>query len=204
VVTRKGIRRNDPLYFQAIVANSVLGGGYSARLNEEIRVKRGLSYGASSAFELRRDVGPFMAATQTKNESAAEVAGIIVEQMNRLATGDLPETELTPRKAVLIGNFGRSLETSSGLVDRISFLALHGLSLDEINRYISGVQAITSEQVQQFAGANLGAAAASVVIVGDAKKFLDPLKQRFGNVEVIPAAQLDLNVATLRGKPTSS
>src|SRR5438874_1497149 len=50
VVTRKGLRRNDPLYFQAIVANSVLGGGYSARLNEEIRVKRGLSYGASSQF----------------------------------------------------------------------------------------------------------------------------------------------------------
>jgi zinc protease len=204
VVTRKGIRRNDPLYFQAIVANSVLGGGYSARLNEEIRVKRGLSYGASSQFELRRDVGPFMATTQTKNESAAEVAGIIVDQMNRLSTGDLPETELTPRRAVLIGNFGRSLETSAGLVDRISFLALHGLSLDEINRYISGVQAITPQQVREFAGANLGAAAASVVIVGDAKKFLDALKQRFGNVEVIPVAELDLNLAALRKKPVSS
>jgi zinc protease len=204
VVTRKGIRRNDPLYFAAIVANSVLGGGYSARLNQEIRVKRGLTYGASSVFELRRDVGPFMATTQTKNESAAEVAGIIVDEMNRLSTGDLPETELTPRKAVLIGNFGRSLETSSGLVDRISFLALHGLSLDEINRYISGVQAITPQQAREFAGATLGAAAASVVIVGDAKKFLDPLKQRFGNVEVIPVAELDLNLAALRKKPASS
>jgi zinc protease len=57
--------------------------------------------------------------------------------------------------------------------------------------------------VREFAGVSLSAAAASVVIVGDAKKFLDPLKQRFGNVEVIPAAQLDLNLAALRGKPAS-
>ncbi len=204
VVARKGLRRNDPLYFAAIVANSVLGGGYSSRLNEEIRVKRGLSYGASSAFELRRDAGPFMAVTQTKNESAAEVAGIIVDEMNRLAAGELPGTELTPRKAALIGNFGRSLETSAGLADRISFLALHGLSLDEINRYVGGVQAITAEQVRQFAGTNLGAAAASVVIVGDAKQFLDALKKRFENVEVIPVKELDLNVATLRARAPSS
>ncbi len=198
VITRKGLRRNDPLYFAAIVANSVLGGGYSSRLNEEIRVKRGLSYGANSAFQLRRDVGPFMAVTQTKNESAAEVAGIIVDEMNRMATGELPESELTPRKATLIGNFGRSLETSAGLADRISFLALHGLSLDEINRYISGVQAITADEVRKFAAANLAAPAASVVIVGDAKQFLEPLKKRFPNVEVIPAKELDLNVTTLR------
>ncbi|HSP16463.1 MAG TPA: pitrilysin family protein [Thermoanaerobaculia bacterium] len=203
VVTRKGLRRADPRYFAAIVANSVLGGGYSSRLNEEVRVKRGLSYGAGSGFDLRRDVGPFTASTQTKNPSAAEVAGIIVDEMNRMATGELPDTELTPRKATLIGNFGRSLETSGGLADRISFLALHGLPLDEINRYIAGVQAITPEQVRQFAGANLNASVASVVIVGDAKQFLDALKKRFENVEVIPAAQVDLNVPTLKARGPS-
>ncbi len=197
VVARKGLRRNDPLYFTAIVANSILGGGYSSRLNEEVRVKRGLSYGASSAFELRRDVGPFVAAAQTKNESAAEVAGLILDQMTALSAADVPDSELVPRKATLIGNFARSLETSAGIVDRVAFLALHGLSLDEISRYVAGVQAVTPAEVRDFAKTYFDAAGTSVVIAGDAKKFLDALKKRFPDVEVIPVRQLDLNAATL-------
>ncbi|HWS71375.1 MAG TPA: pitrilysin family protein, partial [Thermoanaerobaculia bacterium] len=80
-VARLGLRRADPAYFPANVANSILGGGYSSRLNQEIRIKRGLSYGASSTFDLRREPGPFTASAQTKNESAAEVAGIIVDEL---------------------------------------------------------------------------------------------------------------------------
>jgi zinc protease len=200
VVARQGIRRVDPAYLNAIVTNSVLGGGYSARLNQEIRIKRGLSYGARSAFELRRDTGPFAARTETKNESAAEVAAIILEEMGRLGTTDVAELELTPRKAVLIGSFARSLETTEGIVGRIATLALYGLPLDEINRYIRGVESVKSADVQRFASSNLGASGSSVVIVGDAKQFLEPLKKRFPNVEVIPIAELDLNSPALRKK----
>ncbi|MCU1347317.1 MAG: putative Zn-dependent peptidase [Acidobacteria bacterium] len=194
-VAKLGLRRADPAYSVSQVANSILGGGYSSRLNQEIRIKRGLSYGASSGFDLRRDVGPFGASAQTKNESATEVAGIILEELNRMGGEAVGDPELGPRKAVLIGGFGRSLETSSGIVSRIAALALHGLSLDEINRYISGVQAVSAADVQKFSAAHLGATDASIVIIGDAKKFLEPLRKRFGNVEVIPIAELDLNGA---------
>jgi zinc protease len=196
-VGRRGIRRADPAYMQALVANSVLGGGYSSRLNQEIRIKRGLSYGAGSSFDPRADVGPFTARTDTKNESAAEVAGILVAEMNRLATADVPDTELTPRKAALIGDFAQSLETTSGIVDAISSLALHFLPLTDINRYISGVQTVTPEQVRKFAGTNLGDQP-NIVIVGDAKQFIEPLKKQFGDVEVIKMDELDLSSPTLR------
>ena len=198
VVTRRGIRRIDPLYFSAIVTNSVLGGGYSSRLNQEVRIKRGLSYGANSMFQMRREGGPFIASAQTKNESADEVAEVIVDELNRLSAGELPETELTPRKAALIGNFGRSLETSGGIVDRISVLALHGQSLDEIGRYVPSVEAVTSPAVREFAARQLAGSSANVVIVGDAKQFLEPLKKRFGEVDVIPLGQLNLESAALR------
>lgn len=197
VVGRPGLRRSDPAYPSVLVTNSVLGGGYSSRLNLEIRIKRGLSYGAGSDFELRRDVGPFTASTQTKNESAAEVAGLIVDEIDKLGTAAVPDTELGPRKAALIGGFGRALETTSGIVNRVAGLALHGLSLDEIDRYVSRVQAVSASDVQQFAAAHL-AGPPSVVIVGDAKAFIEPLKKRFGNVEVIPADQVDINAAALR------
>src|SRR5204863_8852950 len=182
-VTLPGIKRVDPNYSVAIVSNSVLGGGYSARLNEEIRIKRGLSYGAGSAFDLRRDVGPFVATAQTKNESAPEVATLLVGEMKKMTDEPVADVELGPRKANLIGNFGRSLETSEGLVGRVAFLALVGLPLDELNRYISGVQAVTPAQIQQFSSSHLGSDS-NVIIVGDAKKFLDPLKKQFKDVEV--------------------
>jgi zinc protease len=200
VVSRPGLRRVDPAYTSAIVANAVLGTGYSSRLNEEIRIKRGLSYGAGSAFDLRRDVGPFTASAQTKNESAPEVATIIIDELNGMVSAAVPETELTPRKAVLIGSFGRSLETAQGLATRIGALALYGLPLDEINRYISGVQSVSAADVQKFAGGHLSGGDANIVIVGDATKFLPALNQHFKNVDVIPVADLDLNSATLRKK----
>jgi zinc protease len=197
-VARAGLRRADPSYLAAQVANAVLGGGYSARLNEEIRIKRGLSYGAGSGFDFRRDVGPFTASAQTKNESAAEVAGIVVDEMNRMATAGVEESELTPRKATLIGDYARGIETSRGLVRRLAALALYGLPLGEISSYITGVQGISAEQVRAVSKSSLANGAIDVVIVGDAKKFVEPLKARFKNVEVIPIAKLDLNSASLK------
>ncbi|HEY9401164.1 MAG TPA: pitrilysin family protein [Pyrinomonadaceae bacterium] len=197
LVARTGIRRTDPEFFRGIVANSVLS-GYSGRLNQEIRIKRGLSYGARSALETRRETGPFMAEAQTKNESGAVVAGLLLGELGRLASGELPEAELTPRKAVLIGGFARNLETAGGLVAQVANLALYGLSFDQINSYINSVQSITAKDVQGFAGSRLAASAANVIIVGDAKKFLPELQKQYKNVEVIPVAELDLNVAQLR------
>lgn len=198
VVGRAGIRRTDPAYLNAIVTNSILGAGYSSRLNQEIRIKRGLSYGAGSSFEPRVDVGPFTARTETKHESAAEVAGIMVGEMSRLSAAAVPETELTPRKASLIGSFAQSLETTSGIVNRVSSLALYGLPLSDINRYVSGVQAVSAEDVRKFAASNLGGKDVNVVIVGDASKFVEPLRAQFGEVDVIQAEELDLGSPTLR------
>ncbi|HEX8719852.1 MAG TPA: pitrilysin family protein [Pyrinomonadaceae bacterium] len=193
---RRGIARTDPEFYTGVVANSVLS-GYSGRLNQEIRIKRGLSYGARASLDTRRDVGPFVASAQTKNQSGAEVAGLLVGELTRLSGEAVAEGELTPRKAVVIGNFGRALETTEGLVGQVASLALYGLSLDEINRYIASVQAVTPAQIQKFAGSRLGAADASIVIVGDAKEFLEPLRKQFANVEVIRKDDLDLNTGTL-------
>ncbi len=197
VFARRGIARTDPEFYSGVVANSVLS-GYSGRLNQEIRIKRGLSYGARSSLETRRDVGPFVASAQTKNLSGAEVASLLLGEMTRLSSEAVSETELTPRKAVVIGNFGRSLETTEGLVAQIASLALYGLSLDEINRYIASVQAVTAAQIQKFAGSRLGAADAAIVIVGDAKDFIEPLRKQFPEVEVIKRDDLDLDTGKLR------
>ena len=199
-LARTGINRKDPDYFRGIVSNSVLS-GYSGRLNQEIRIKRGLSYGAGSVLDTRRDVGPFLASAQTKNESGAAVADLLLGEISRLSSAPPAYVELTPRKAVLIGGFSRNLETAGGLVNQVASLALHGMGLDEINRYINNVQAITTADIQKFAGTRLDAKTSNIIIVGNAKAFLPELQKKYQNVEVIPVAELDLNSATLRKKP---
>src|SRR5829696_110055 len=198
-LARTGINRKDPDYFRGIVSNSVLS-GYSGRLNQEIRIKRGLSYGAASTLDTRRDVGPFLASAQTKNESGAQVADLLLGEISRLSSAPPADVELTPRKAVLIGNFSRNLETANGLVGQVGSLALYGLSLDEINRYINNVQAVSTTDIQKFAGSRLDAKTANIIIVGNAKAFLPELQKKYQNVEVIPITELDLNSALLKKK----
>jgi zinc protease len=72
------------------------------------------------------------------------------------------------------------------------------LSLSEINNYITNVQSVTPADVQKFASGRINVKNANVVIVGNGKDFLEPLRKQFPNVEVIPFAELDLNSATLR------
>lgn len=199
MAARSAINRSSPDYFRGIVSNAVLS-GYSGRLNWEIRVKRGLSYGAGSALDTRRWAGSFTASAQTKNESGAEVAALTLGEISKLATGDVPETELTPRKASLIGGFARGLETTGGLVNQVSSLAIYGVNFDQLNQFVSSVQSIKPEDVKKFAAANLNTDSTSLIVVGDAKKFLPDLKKQFPAVEVIPVAELDLNSASLRRK----
>lgn len=197
-VTKPSIARSDPSYYTALVTNTVLGGGYSARLNQEIRVKRGLSYGASARFSANRTTGLFRAGAQTKNESAPVVLGLIDEQMKGMAAAPPKPEELTARKSTLVGSFGRELATTGGLADILGNLALYGVPLDEVKVYTSKVEAVTGPEVQSFAGKWLDPANASVVVVGDAKSFEVPLKAARPNLEVVPAAQLDLDSPTLR------
>ena len=191
-------------YFPALVANTVLGGGYSARLNEEIRIKRGLSYGAASSINWRASDSNFLARAQTKNVSAAQVAELVEAEVEKLTDEPVLTDELNPRKATLNGNFGRSLETTRGLAGQIGELYLYGINTDELNSYMSNVQKISDKQVENFALSNLKGG--DIIIVGDAKVFMDDLKKRFPNqkIEVISTADLDLNSPTLRKNTTKS
>ena len=198
VIAGRGIRRADPAYAQAIVANMILGGGYSSRLNQEVRIKRGLSYGADSVFDTRAGVGPFLASSQTKHASAAELVQLMRAEIDRLATTDTPPTELVPRKAAVIGSFVFSLETTSGIVNRVSTYALYGQPLSDINQYVPKTQAVTAEEVRTFAASHLASKDFSVVIAGNSKEFLDELKKQFSDVEVISLSDLDSSSPALR------
>lgn len=185
-------------YFPASVLNSLLGGGYSSRLNQEIRIKRGLSYGAGSSFAWREYYSNFGTRTQTKNESAAEVAELVLAEVKRLTEGAIPDSDLTPRKSVLTGGFGRNLETTGGLAASLADLYSFGIPASALNAYVGSVNAVTDAQIREFAAANL--LGGDIIIVGDYSIFKDDLAKRFPNikVDVIKAAELDISKDNLR------
>jgi len=196
VVARPAIKRNSPDYYSGLVANAALGNGFVSRLNREIRIKRGLSYGARSSIDARRDVGPFSAMAQTKNESAAEVAGLMQIELKRLHTEPVEGDELKSRQAVLTGGYARNLETNGGFVGKLSSMITYDLPLDTLNKFIPSINAITSADVSAFA-AKYFDSPPSLIIIGKAPAFLEPLKKDFPAVKVIPQPELDLNRADL-------
>ena len=185
-------------YFSSIVANTILGGGYSARLNQEIRIKRGLSYGAGSSITWRKMSNNIFARAQTKNVSAAEVTELLAGEIGKLGADAAMQDELTARKLTLTGDFGRDLATTGDLAARIADLYTFGLKPDELNTYIQNVQKVSDAQVKNFAMQNIRGG--DIIIVGDAKVFMDDLKKRFPNIkiEVIRADELDLSKDNLR------
>ena len=194
----KGIGRTSQQFYPAVVMNSVLGGGYSARLNYEIRIKRGLSYGAGSSIAWRPFESNFATRAQTKNQSAAEVADLTLDEVKKLTKDSVGRDELVPRKSVLTGNFGRNLETTAGLANAIGDLYAFGIPTSELNAYVSNVNAIADTQIKSFASQNL--LGGDIIIVGDYSVFKDDLANRFPkmNVAVIKADDLDLSKPNLR------
>ena len=201
LIAGRSIARHDPDFDAVEVANGVLGGGYSARLNEEVRVKRGLSYGSGSALAARREAGLFEASAQTKNQSADEVAGLLLAEIGKLATAPASPTELDARKSTLTGEFGRSAATGDGLGRLLAQNAVENIDPHDVDRYIARTEAVTAAQAQAAAARLVDPAQADVIVVGDAKLFLPALKLRFGTVDVVAADKLDLDAADLGAQP---
>ena len=197
-VVMRGVQRGDPDYYPLVLANSALGGSSTARLFQEVRVRRALSYGANSGLPSYRDEGVLVATAQTRNNAAPEVAQVMLGEISRLTREPLTEDVLQKRRTLLAGSFGRQVETTFGLGDFLAGLAVQGLPMSEYARYLPSIEAVTPQQVAASVAAELDPARASIVIVGRASEFLEALRAQHPNVEVIPFAELDLGTARLR------
>jgi zinc protease len=194
----RGISRSDPLYYQANAANAVLGGGSSGRLFQEVRTKRALSYGAYSGMSARLDAGLITASGQTKNESAAEVAKVFLDELDRLGKEPLPAQDVVNRTAFVTGGFDRQAETSGGLGGLLAGLIQQGMPPSEVAQFVTRMEAVTPEAASAAAARLVGADRATLVIVGDSAKFIDKLRAVRPDVEVIRFDELDLDSPTLR------
>jgi zinc protease len=189
LVGRVGIARRAPEYAAGVVATAVLS-GYSGRLNQEVRVKRGLSYGAGAQLIARREPGLFLSSTLVDHTKVLEATEVVLETLRGLAAAAPEPAELITRKATISGGFSRSIETIDGIAGVLGELALYDVPLSELGDYLPEIEAVDPALVQRFAAATFEQL--FVVLVGDASIFGDAIAAAYANVTTIPLAQLDL------------
>jgi len=195
IAGRVSIARRSPDYYAATVAAAVLH-GYSGRINQEIRVKRGLSYGAGATLSARRMPGLFTASTLIDHTRAAEATDVTLAVIRSLVDAPATDDDLVSRKATVTGAFYRAIETIDGITGSLAEHALYDVPLAELAAYARRVQAVDAAAVRDFA-ARAMVPDDFVVLVGDASKFAAEIARTHAGVRVIPSAQLDLGSPAL-------
>jgi zinc protease len=188
-IVSAGFARRSPDYFPGMVASAVLGGGFTSRLMEAIRVNRGLSYGVRGRFATSVAGGLFYISSFTKAETTVDLVQVALDEVARFVDQGPDGDELERMQSYLCGLFPLSLETHDQIAERLADLALHGLGDDEVTGFRERVRAVTREDCRRVARRYFPPARPLLVVVGPARQLARSL-ERFGEVRVVPARKI--------------
>ncbi len=162
-----GIRRDDPDWFAALVMNQILGqGGFSSRLMEEVRRKRGLTYGVYTYLLPMQHAGIILGSVATVNARMGESKSVIEMVVNQMATEGVTEKELMDAKTYLTGSYALNFDSSDAIAGQLVGIQRYDLGIDYIDARNSLVEAITLDDVNRVAARLLSTDALFWVIVG--------------------------------------
>jgi len=185
VVGQPGFRATDADYLSMVALNHVLGGGFSSRINMNLREKHGYTYGAFSGLDLRPGSGAFRITSDVRTSSTDSALVEAVAEYKRIATEDVPATELAGMVNNLVSSFPNAVQTVQGLTGRIQQLIIWGLPLDFYTTYRERLAAVTPNDVRSVATSRLTPNNIIVVVAGDLSKIEAPIRARnLGTVEV--------------------
>jgi zinc protease len=182
------IARNHPDFIPATVANTILGGGFTSRLIEELRVKRSLTYAAWSQFAARLTGGDFRISTFTKSPTTAETLTLALAVEGDFRSKPPTRPELDKAKAYLRGQFPLRLESPDALAGRLAEIEFHGLPDDDLRSFRSRVAAVTPAEVQAVSQRDMPQPdQVAVVVVGKAVEIRAQLRAKLGQIEEMAA-----------------
>ena len=190
--------RRDPDLLPSQVANTILGGGFTSRLIEELRVKRSLTYGASSAFIARRVGGDFRIQTFTKTPTTVETLRLALDVFADFRNRPLDPKQVAKAKTYLRGQFPIRVEPPEAIAMRLAEIEFNDLPADELETYRGRVAAVTPALAGEMARKHMPAPdTVAITVVGKASEIRAPLEAAFGPVTVVTPTDCD---ALMRGK----
>lgn len=181
-----GTTRSDPHYYALSIANMVLGGMFTSRLNLNLREKHGFTYGVRSRFTLRTSPGPFRVSTAVGNEVTAAAVREIMHELTRMADEGPTEEEVVAARDYAAGIFGLQLETAGQVATRVSQLVVYGLPDDHFDEYRNRIRSVDVAAAKEAAARHMRPEEAQIVLVGDADAVAGELEAlELGPVEVV-------------------
>ena len=167
LVGQPGIRRSSPDFFALLVGNHILGGGgFSARLTEELREKRGLTYGVSSSFAPGLHAGAFTISLQTRPDQAQKALDLVRSELARFVAEGPTEKELQAAKDNLIGGFALRIDSNRKLLDNVANMAWNDLPLDYLSTWTDQVQRISAQDIRQAFARSLSPQTMVTIVLG--------------------------------------
>lgn len=191
------VRRKDPDYFNILVASYILGGSGSGRLNQALRVERGLTYGAYATIQPRRGPGSFYSTTDTRTEKTLEALNLLLEQIQKFRANEVPADELQNARSFLVGSFPLSIEIPDDLARRLTTVFLYDLGDDYLKTYRDRLATVSAADVLRVAMEKISSDNVVIVLVGKADEFKKQL-DGLGRMDVIPISKLHLDSPDLR------
>jgi len=165
-----GVSRSTPDYFALQVLNTILGGSFTSRLNQNLRETHGYTYGANSQFDMRRMQGPFLAASSVVTAKTDSALIEFMRELRRIRDEAVPQAELDKAKAYISLGLPSDFETTVRTAARIRELLLYDLPLDYYATFIPQINSVTADDVQRVARQYLDPDHLAIVIVGDKTK----------------------------------
>lgn len=182
------VKQTDPDYIALTIANRILGGGSSGRLFQNIREKKGYTYGAYSSLTAGKWPGVWGANASVRTAVTEPAVGEFFFEFKRLQTEPVTADELDRAKRSIIGSFARTLESPEGILARTLELVQNGLPLDYWDKYPALIQAVSAADVQRVAAKYLGDRV-QVIAVGERSK-IEPGLTKYGVVQVVDPNKL--------------
>jgi zinc protease len=185
IIGQPGFRATDPDYLSMVALNQVFGGGFSNRVNLNLREKHGYTYGAGSVLDLRPGSGAFRVSSDVRLNATDSAIVEVVNEYKRIAGEPIPATELQGSLNSLVAGFPSSVQTVQQLAGRIQQLIIWGLPVDYFATYRERLAAVTPDDVRRVATSKLTPDNLVVVVAGDLSKIEAPIRARnLGTVEV--------------------
>ncbi|MFM2355597.1 MAG: hypothetical protein RLZZ528_1333 [Pseudomonadota bacterium] len=162
-----GLKRDDPDFFAAYVLNHILGGGgFGSRLMDEVREKRGLTYGIGT-YLLPMDLAEtWQGSVQSANEKVAEAIEVIRAEWAKVAAGEVTEAELAAAKTYLTGSYPLRFDGNGPIADILVGMQMQGLPPDYVVNRNSYIEAVTLADLKRVAAQWLKPDALRFVVVG--------------------------------------
>jgi zinc protease len=178
-------RRQQPDYFYGLVTGNYFGGSFNSRLNDAVRVKRGLTYGAHGGFSPLNRAGTFEISTFTKNESVVETLNVILEQIRQFQTVPPTEVEFKDTRSFLFGSFARNREMPQQVARDLWMMKSQDLSSDYFKRLFGTLENATPKGCTALTQKVIHPDRQSIVVVGDAAALKESL-EKIAPVMVMP------------------